>query len=112
MHADAPKLLWDAQQAVERIARFTQGKTWDDYQGDELLRAAVERQFEILGEALGRLRRIDAGTAQAVAELPRMVAFRNVLTHGYATVDDRLVWGIVQAHLEPLRGVLAHLLES
>lgn len=112
MHADAPKLLWDARQAAERIARFTQGKTWDDYQGDELLRSAVERQFEIIGEAFGRLRQIDSGTAQTIAELPRIVAFRNILIHGYATVDDRLVWGVVQTHLEPLRGVLMRLLQA
>lgn len=99
MHADAPKLLWDASQAAQRIARFTEGKTWSDYRSDEMLRAAVERQFEILGEALGQLRRIDASTAQVIVELPRMVAFRNVLIHGYATVDDRLVWG---GHTNPL----------
>lgn len=52
MHADAGKLLWDARQAGERIARFTRGKTFDDYLADELLRSAVERQLEIVGEAL------------------------------------------------------------
>ena len=52
MHADARKLLWDAQQAAERIARFTSGKTFPDYEADEYLRSAVERQFEIIGEAL------------------------------------------------------------
>lgn len=54
MHADARKLLWDAQQAVERIARFTAGKTFGDYSTDEYLRSAVERQFEIVGEAVNQ----------------------------------------------------------
>jgi uncharacterized protein with HEPN domain len=79
MHADSRKLLWDAQQAAERIARFTTGKTFQSYDGDEFLRAAVERQFEIIGEALNQLRRIDPATADAIPELQRIIAFRNVL---------------------------------
>jgi uncharacterized protein with HEPN domain len=63
MPADATKYLWDAREAAARIARFAQGKSLDDYLADELLRAAIERQFTILGEELGRLRQLDAATA-------------------------------------------------
>jgi uncharacterized protein with HEPN domain len=110
MHADAPKLLWDAQQAAERIARFTAGKRFADYDADEFLRAAVERQFEIIGEALSQLARIDARVASQIPDLPRIVSFRNVLIHGYATVDNRLVWGVIETNLGPLRTMLAYLL--
>lgn len=110
MHADAGKLLWDAQQAAQRIARYTTGKTLADYQADDLLRSAVERQFEIIGEALGALRRIDPQTAAVVVELPRIVAFRNLLIHGYASVDDRIVWGVVESQLQALIKTLAELL--
>ena len=79
MHADARKLLWDAQRAVERVMRFTSGKTFDDYRKDELLRSAVERQLEIVGEALSQLRRVDEATAAGISELPRIVGFRNVV---------------------------------
>lgn len=60
MHADARKLLWDAQASAERVARFTSGKTFAEYSADEYLRSAVERQFEITGEALNQLKRVDA----------------------------------------------------
>jgi hypothetical protein len=80
MHADARKLLWDAQQAAARIARFTAGKGFADYEADEYLRSAVERQFEIIGEALNRLARVDALVADQIPELPRIIAFRNVFT--------------------------------
>jgi uncharacterized protein with HEPN domain len=110
MHADARKLLWDAQQAAERIARFTAGKRFADYETDEFLRSAVERQFEIIGEALNRLVRIDGAVADQIPELPRIVAFRNVLIHGYAAVDNRLVWGVIETSLAPLRTVLDRLL--
>jgi uncharacterized protein with HEPN domain len=75
MHADARKLLWDAQQATERISRFTAGKTFPDYDADEYLRSAVERQFEIIGEALNHLARIDAQVANEIPDLPRIVSF-------------------------------------
>jgi len=107
---DAAKYLWDARRAANRIARFTAGRSFDDYLGDEMLRAAVERQFEIIGEALMGLRRVDPMLAATVPDLSRIVAFRNVLIHGYATVDDQLVWGAVQGALPELLTVLTQML--
>lgn len=107
---DAAKLLWDAQGAADRIARFTAGRSFDDYLADDMLRAAVERQFEIIGEAFAGLRRIDPTLAASIPDLPRIVAFRNVLIHGYASVDPKLVWGVIENHLPALRAALAQLL--
>lgn len=73
------------------IARFTEGKDYAAYEANEFLRSAVERQFEIVGEAPNRLARLDDEVATQIPDLPRIVAFRNVLIHGYATVDNRLV---------------------
>jgi uncharacterized protein with HEPN domain len=112
MHADARKLLWDAQDAAERIARFTTGKTYTEYEADEYLRSAVERQFEIVGEAMNQLRRIDPESATAISELPRVIAFRNILVHRYANVDNRLVWGVLETDLPSLRATLAGLLAN
>lgn len=110
MHADARKLLWDARCAALRVAEFTRGKSFDEYLGDELLRAAVERKLGIVGEALAQLKRVDAATAGAIPELRRIVGFRNVLVHGYAAVDDKLVWGVVEAELSSLIATLDALL--
>ena len=52
--AETAKYLWDAHRAAERIRRFTVRRTQDDYLEDEMLRSAVERQFEIIGEALAK----------------------------------------------------------
>jgi uncharacterized protein with HEPN domain len=106
MHADTRKLLWDAQRAAERVARFTSGKSFADYEQDDLLRSAVERQLEIVGEALNRLRRIDEEAAAAIPDLNRIVGFRNIVIHGYATVDNRVVWGIIETHVATLRVAL------
>jgi uncharacterized protein with HEPN domain len=110
MHADARKLLWDARAAAERVTRFTTGRTFAEYEADDYFRSAVERQFEIIGEAFSQLSRLDPATAAAIPELPRIVAFRNVLIHGYASVDNKLVWGVVETHLAPLRATLESLL--
>ncbi|HEY3777806.1 MAG TPA: HepT-like ribonuclease domain-containing protein [Rhizomicrobium sp.] len=80
------------------------------YLEDEMLRAAVERQFEIIGEALGGLRRADPELATVIPDLGRIIAFRNILIHGYANVDDRLVWGVVESELPQLRDVLDRLI--
>jgi uncharacterized protein with HEPN domain len=109
---EAAKYLWDAERAAERIARFTSGRSFDDYLEDEMMRAAVERQFEIIGEAFAGLRRADPAAAACIPDLPRIVAFRNVLIHGYATIDARLVWGVVENDLGRLRAAITQLLGS
>ncbi|MEJ6001321.1 HepT-like ribonuclease domain-containing protein [Paucibacter soli] len=112
MAPDPAKYLWDALQAAERAGRFVQSKTFADYLQDEMLRSAVERQLEIVGEALGQLRKADPATAATIPDLPQAVALRNVLVHAYATVNDKLVWGVVEQHLAPLCERMRMLLNS
>jgi uncharacterized protein with HEPN domain len=59
----------------------------------------VEREFEIIGEALNRIDRLDSPTAARISELRRIVDFRNRIIHSYDTVDDAVVWGIAEKHL-------------
>jgi uncharacterized protein with HEPN domain len=82
-------------QAARSLERFTSGKTFSDYEADALLRSATERQFEIIGEALRRLSKEDPATATRIREHARIIAFRNILIHGYAEVDDRIVWAVL-----------------
>ncbi len=102
MRRDAKVLLVDVLTALERLRRFTHDKGFDDYAADEILRSAVERQLAIVGEALWRLRTVDPKSANRIGDIDRIVAFRHVLVHRYATVDDRLVWGIVEGRLAHL----------
>ena len=75
------------------------------------MRSAVERQFEILEEAFNQLSRVDPDLAERIPELPRIVAFRNILIHGYASAD-RLVQGVVESRLKTLLDVIAGLLSE
>ena len=112
MQLEAKKYLYDVQAAASRIADFTSGKTLEDYRASALLRSAVERQFEIIGEAPAQLGKLDAALVARVQEHRRIIAFRNILIHGYADVDDRLVWDIIMAKLPALRREVSDLLRG
>jgi uncharacterized protein with HEPN domain len=72
-----------------------------------MVRSAVERQLEIIGEALGRAARDDARLATSMPEIPRIVGLRNRLIHGYDSVDDQVVRDLVQTRVPALRQILA-----
>jgi uncharacterized protein with HEPN domain len=112
MGREAKKYLYDIQQAAELVVSFTAGKTLADYEGDAMLRSAVERQFEIIGEALAQLARLDEAVASRISEYRRIIAFRNILIHGYAEVDYHIVWDIVESKLPTLRREVAGLLQA
>ncbi len=112
MRPESRKFLFDIQTAAKLLAEFTEGKSFTDYAADPMLRSAVERQFEIIGEALAQLAKIDHEAANLISDWRRIVDFRNVLAHGYAVVDDRLVWDIVQSKLSTLEREVARLLDQ
>ena len=105
-------LLWDAKQSADAILRFTAGRSLEQYATDDLLRPAVERHFEIIGEALNRLKSVDAALAGRISDLRRAVAFRNVLIHGYESVDDPIVWSIIKDKLPSLAADITALLDE
>lgn len=112
MRLELAKYLYDMQHAAASLAAFIEGRTWPDYESNAMLRAAVERQFEIIGEALAQLAKRDPDMAARISEHQRVIAFRNVLIHGYAEVDDRLVWDLSQTRLPKLRQQIDELLQK
>ena len=111
MDRDPRAYLWDAQESADAIADFVKGRTLDDYLADRMLRSAVERQFEIIGEALRQLERTAPDLVSQLPELSQAIAFRNILIHGYTAIDDRTVWRTVQESLPALRARLDVLLD-
>jgi uncharacterized protein with HEPN domain len=106
------KYLFDIAQACDLLAQFTSGKTLADYASDPMLRSAVERQFEIIGEALNHALRFDPTLADEISDTSRIIAFRNRLIHAYASVADEVVWGVLETNLPPLRREVAALLHE
>ena len=102
MRLESCKHLEDIRQAAELIQSFTSGKTFQGYSSDLMLQSAVERQFEIIGEALNRLDKNDPTTGKRISQKSQIIAFRNILVHGYDKVDDQVVWNIVEQSLPKL----------
>ena len=112
MRDEVLKHLHDIRDAASAIARFVQGKTFDDYVRDDLLRSAVERKFEIVGEGLRRLRTDDPAVLAEIRDSRAVISFRNILAHGYDSIDDRIVWGIIEEDIEGLRADVDRLIEG
>lgn len=87
--------LHDLVQAVRAIEPFTADCTFETYCGDEMMRSAVERKFEIIGEALARIRRDDPNVLRLIRHHRDIISFRNILAHGYDAIDDRIVWRVI-----------------
>lgn len=110
MNNAAKKLLFDVLDSAHSIRDWCATRTFADYESDRQFRRAVEREFEIIGEALGRLSIADSVLAARIDELPRIVGFRNRIIHGYATIDDATVWGVIEGHLPALLEQVQNLL--
>ena len=112
MPHEPQKLLQDMLDAAGVIASFTENKSFDDYRSDIMLRSAVERQFEIIGEAVRRLRDLSPQLADRIPEYRRFIAFRNVIAHGYDALDDKLIWQAVKEKLTKLQDQALGILEE
>jgi uncharacterized protein with HEPN domain len=97
--------LWDMLDAAKAVSEFVASRSYQDYLLDRMLRGAVERHIEIIGEAAGRVSRV---FRDAHPEIPwqRIIAQRNVLIHRYGEIEHELVWEVVTIHIPEL---IAHL---
>lgn len=102
MERDSRAYLWDVCDAAQAIQGFVVGLDLAAYAGTPVVYSAVERKFEIIGEALNQLAKLDTALAARIPHLPQIVAFRNQLIHGYAVVNHSTVWNVVQDALPPL----------
>lgn len=102
MKHDAKVYLHDVQEAGEHIREFTKGMSLEDYCSSELVKAAVERKFAVIGEALVRLREEYPALLERISDREKIIGFRNVLVHGYDVIDDATVWSAIERNLPTL----------
>jgi uncharacterized protein with HEPN domain len=81
---------------------FTAGKTVNDYKNDRAFRSAVERELQIIGEAIAQLDGVSPETADQISEHRNIIGFRNVLVHGYDSLNPETVWNVIEAKLAKL----------
>lgn len=101
-------LLWDILDAANKIQGFVKGKNWADYQTDPMLRAAVERKLEIMGEAANKLSR---EFRKAHPEIPwePMISQRHETIHEYFDLEDEAVWQVATTRIPEIIGLLENL---
>jgi uncharacterized protein with HEPN domain len=112
MQRDPRAYLWDVREAAQAIQAFIADMDASAFDANPMAQAAVERKFEIIGEALNQLAKLDGALAARIPELAKIVAFRNQLIHGYATVNTSTVWRIARESLPQLTANVQALLDE
>ena len=111
MEKEIKKLLVDIKSSIEAISIHTQGnKNFFDYQENFTVKRAVERELEIIGEAVNRILKINPNFELNSAR--RIVDLRNFIIHGYDAVDDETIWAIINRHVPELEKNVDELLEN
>lgn len=106
MRPEAGAPLWDAAEAARLVHEFVGNRTAAEFVSDLVIRSAIERQLEILGEALNRLRRVDADTAAFIPDLDKIVGMRNIIAHEYGHIDYEIVWQAATTRVPALIPIL------
>jgi len=110
MRHDLRPLLRDIDLAAADIETFVLGLTEGEYESSPLVKAAVERKFTVMGEALVRIRQAFPEVIQQIAEARDIIGFRNVVIHGYDSINDSSVWGSIHNDLPHLRRTVQRML--
>jgi len=111
-HHDPEKYLYDMLSSCEFLLELTSNKTVDDYINDRVFRSALQRELQIIGEALIQLDKAAPALAAQIPEYQNIIGFRHVLVHGYDSLDPATVWNVVETKLEGLTEKIKSLLEG
>ena len=111
MKNDAFAYLNDIQNAANAILEYLKDcPTFDDYTKDRKTRRAVEREFEIIGEAMNRVLKLEPSIR--ISDARKIVDFRNFVIHDYNRIDNQLVWQTAQSKLPQLIEEVSSLLSE
>lgn len=102
MDNEIKKYLFDIKESIDSIENYLGNKRdFKVYISDKMLRRAIEREFEIIGEAMNRIDKID--TDLNIKSKKQIISMRNRVIHGYDKIDDEIIWGIIVRHLPILK---------
>ncbi len=97
------QLLYDIIEGIKTIEVFAKNKSFEEFDNERLLQAGVERELEIIGEALNRLNRLDPSIAEQITEVHRIIGMRNILAHGYDVIENQIIWKVIKDKLGKLK---------
>ncbi len=112
MPHDPERYVYDILSSCEFLLEFTGGRTVEDYTRDRGFRSAVERELQMIGEAVLQLDRVAPALAVRISEHRNIIGFRHVLVHGYASLQPETVWSVITAKLPILRDEARKLLDE
>lgn len=102
MDLEIKKYLFDIQESIDSIEKYIGDKyDFNVYNADKMLRRAVEREFEIIGEAMSRIEKLDS--TLNISSKRQIISMRNRVIHGYDKIDNAIIWGTIVRHLPPLK---------
>ena len=106
------KFLYDIKLAIDDIESYfeTETKTFDNYTKNSLLKRAIERNLEIIGEAINRILKDDPSFP--IENAKKIIGLRNQIIHGYDSVSDENIWGIIMIHLPKLKSEINSLINN
>jgi uncharacterized protein with HEPN domain len=105
------KLLYDIKLSIDDIESYfeTESKTFENYKKNSLLKRAIERNLEIIGEAINRILKEDPYFP--IDNARRIIGLRNQIIHGYDSVSDENIWAIISLHLPKLKSEIEILIK-
>lgn len=95
--------LLDARDACRSVEEFTSGQSFDTYLANRMLRFAIERGLEIIGEALNYAEDYDANLQNRIPEIRAVIGLRNRIIHGYSEIDHQIIWMAATRRVPELR---------
>ena len=112
MQHDPRAFLWDVRESALAIQSFVAELNSNTYASNSMAQAACERKFEIIGEALNQLSKVDPNLAAKIPNISQIIAFRNQLIHGYAKIKASTVWTVIEGSLPLLLNSVNELLDG
>lgn len=110
MKPEIHKYLYDILGSIDSIDTFLgEKRDFNLYLRDKMLRRAVEREIEIIGEAMNRILNIEPEIK--ISGSRQIISMRNRVIHGYDDVDNEIVWGTIQRHIPVLKNEIQQLLK-
>ncbi|MDD3665955.1 MAG: DUF86 domain-containing protein [Bacteroidales bacterium] len=110
MDNEIKKYLFDIQESIDSIQKYLgDRRDFKVYMADKMLRRAVEREFEIIGEAMSRIEKLDSTIE--ISSKRQIISMRNRVIHGYDKIDNEIIWGTIVRHLPTLKLEIDKLLD-
>lgn len=109
MDNEIKKYLFDIQESIDSIDKYLGDKLdFKIYLADKMLRRAIEREFEIIGEAMIRIEKLDSHIE--ISSKRQIISLRNRVIHGYDKIDNVIIWGTIVRYLPTLKLEIDNLL--